>query len=133
MPIGVGVFLAVPLLWLFMATHLQALWMVKNVFFAKESRSVNMTKVINPLATSNFLLQINLQLKFSEALDNDNKQMIAYYASLLEKEIKVRPDKTKLTFLEEAYQALEKPKELERVSSLKHHLFPGTRTNETSY
>jgi hypothetical protein len=83
-----------------------------------------MRNTINPLGTPSFLIQINQQLKLAEALQNDQKPLIAYYAGELEEEIQTRPDQTKLSWLESAYEALGQSRDQERISALKRHLFP---------
>ncbi|MDW7745653.1 PglL family O-oligosaccharyltransferase [Halomonas sp.] len=65
-----GSWLAVPIVWLFMATHLQALWQVKSYLETSGQNASTLTSIINPLGIPHDLefLVMSQQLSAAAAL-----------------------------------------------------------------
>ncbi len=121
--IRVGVFMAVPMLVLFMGTHLLALNHMKRTLTDQDQR-IDTTGIINPLGIPAVISNLNNELILNNAVIMNDEREIRLIRKELEKEMRKRPNVKRLESLKISLSALEDTKELAEKEKLTKHLFP---------
>lgn len=81
--IRVGCWLAVPIVWIFMATHLQALWQVKSYLESGGRNFDALARVINPLGSPHYLESIVMLRQLETGRVEEYRQWAEQEADLL--------------------------------------------------
>ncbi|MBB3332765.1 O-antigen polymerase [Halomonas campaniensis] len=89
--IRVGAWLAVPVVWVFMGTHLQTLWQIKTYIESEGNDALALTTAVNPLGIPNEIEFLVMTQHLTAARELGWTEDIKYYQDWAEEHAKLLP------------------------------------------
>ncbi|QFU01480.1 O-Antigen ligase [Halomonas sp. THAF5a] len=126
--VRVGALFAMPLLLVFMGTHLQAI----HVFATNatsEGAVYDTRGIINPLGTPSLINRTNILLNLNNSISSKNKREAKNFANELEEEFSQRPYYVILKKLTESYRFINDKEKLRRTELVGEYIYPGKMGN----
>ncbi|TDR57228.1 O-antigen polymerase [Halomonas ventosae] len=90
--IRAGTWLSVPIVWVFMTSHLQTLWQVKAYYETSGQNTDSLTSVINPLGIPYDLDFLVMSQRLSAATTLDSTDMVETYRQWAERQVMLLPN-----------------------------------------
>ncbi|WP_355662049.1 PglL family O-oligosaccharyltransferase [Halomonas salifodinae] len=122
--IRVGGWLAVPLLWVFMATHLHTLYQVSDFYGSPPSERKTLSGLINPLGLKREVEFLMMQQQLNLAIAAEITPFIEGYIEWAKKEAMTSPSQELYTNIVRAKESIERGHNIFEEASL---LYPSTK------